>query len=149
MKINERLRNVTRLFLDTSPLVYYVEEDARYLARVDPVFEQIDAGALDAVTSPVTLAECLVVPIRKGQSNLEQTFADLIVNGNNVLFATIDYQIASKAAELRARYNLTLTDAFQIATALNMGCDALLTNDAIFKRITELDVIMLDDLESD
>jgi hypothetical protein len=32
MKITERLHTVTRLFLDTAPVVYYVEEDARYLA---------------------------------------------------------------------------------------------------------------------
>lgn len=149
MKISERLRTVTRLFLDTPPLVYYVEEDAHYLSRVDPVFERLDAGTFVAVTSPVTLAECLVVPIRKGQDNLQQSFTDLIVNGDNVVFATIDSQIASQAAKLRARHNLALTDAFQIAVALAANCDAFLTNDAALKRVTELEIIVLDDMEAE
>ncbi|MFA0754466.1 MAG: hypothetical protein IMHGJWDQ_002253 [Candidatus Fervidibacter sp.] len=31
------------------------------------------------------------------------------------------------AASLRARYNLSLTDAFQVAVALKAGCDAVLS----------------------
>jgi len=54
LKISERLQPVSRLFLDTAPLVYYVEEDVRYLDRVDPVFRRVDGGVTRAVTSPVT-----------------------------------------------------------------------------------------------
>ncbi len=34
MKISERLQGVARLFLDTAPIVYYVEKNPRY--RYDP-----------------------------------------------------------------------------------------------------------------
>jgi hypothetical protein len=60
MKISERLQSVARLFLDTAPIVYYVEKNPRYLVKVQEIFRQIDVGTLTAVTSPVTLAECLV-----------------------------------------------------------------------------------------
>jgi hypothetical protein len=93
MKITERLQTVTRLFLDTAPVVYYVEEDIRYLALVDPVFDRLDAGTLVAVTSPVTLAECLVMPYRNNQVELQQVFSDVIVNGAIVLFASIDREM--------------------------------------------------------
>lgn len=149
MKISERLQSVTRLFLDTAPVVYYVEENAQYLARVDVVFERVDTGGLIAVTSPVTLAECLVIPIRKAQFELQQTFTDLIVAGNHVAFSVIDQPVARQAAELRARYNVRLPDSLQLAVALNAGCDAFLTNDRDLKRVTEIDVLVLDDLEPD
>jgi predicted nucleic acid-binding protein len=149
MKISERLQSVTRLFLDTAPIVYYVEEDARYLSRVDVVFERLDNGGLLAVTSPVTLAECLVVPIRQGQRELQQAFTDLIVAGSHVDFAVINQPTAQRAADLRARYNVRLPDALQLATAINESCDAFLTNDVDLKRVTEIDVLVLDDLESD
>lgn len=55
--------------------------------------------------------------------------------------------IATKAAEIQARYNLKLPDAFQIATAQNAGCDGFLTNDADLKRVTELQIIVLKELE--
>jgi predicted nucleic acid-binding protein len=54
---------------------------------------------------------------------------------------------ANSAAELRARFNLSLTDAYQIAAALGAGCDAFLTNDAGLKRVREITILVLDDLE--
>ena len=48
MNIGEALRGVTRLFLDTAPVIYYVEKNVRYAALVQVVFDQVDAGALTA-----------------------------------------------------------------------------------------------------
>ena len=99
-----------------------------------------------AVTSPVTLAECLVVPYRLGAATLQQDFLDLIVYGNNTVFVSIDREIGRRAAELRAGYNITLPDALQIAGALVAGCQAFLTNDATLKRVTETNIIVMDDV---
>ena len=33
-RMTERLRHVSKLFLDTAPIVYYIEENGRYLAVV-------------------------------------------------------------------------------------------------------------------
>lgn len=74
-------------------------------------------------------------------------FAALILAGANTSFVDIDRDVADQAAELRARYNLSLPDAFQAAVALAAGCDAFLTNDATLKRVSELSVIVLDELE--
>ncbi len=149
MKISDALRGATRLFLDTAPVVYYVEEDARYVARVDSVFDRVDAGALSLVVSPVTLAECLVVPLRQNRVELQQAFVDLLVHSGNTTCVLIDAATAMRAAEFRARHNLALPDALQAATALVSGCDALLTNDPALKRVTELKVIVLDEVEPD
>ena len=146
MTVADALRNVARLFLDTAPVIYYVERNQVYAARVDEVFDRIDAGTVLAVTSPITLAECLVLPIRQGLTQAQQDFTDLIASGNNVTFAVPDAAVARRAADLRARYNLGLADAFQVATALAAGCDALLTNDLTLKQVQELPVLVLDDL---
>ncbi len=55
-------------------------------------------------------------------------------------------QTAIRAADLRARYNIRLPDALQLARDIDAGCDAFLTNDTQFKRITELKVLVLDEL---
>lgn len=39
------------------------------------------------------------------------------------------------------------TDALHAATAIAMDCDAFLTNDTDFRRIQDLNVLVLDDLE--
>lgn len=147
MKIDDALKDVTRLFPDTAPVIYYVEQNQSYFAATEAVFNKIDAGTLTAVTSPITLAESLVLPYRLKLTQLQQDFFDLIVDGSNTLFLLINQDIARRAAELRAGYNLTLTDALQIASALAAGCEAFLTNDAQLKRVNELRVLTLDSLE--
>ncbi len=147
MTITDALGGIARVFLDTAPVIYFVEQNPAYFARVDVVFDGIDAGTLTAVTSSVTLAETLIHPIRLGLTQLQQDCHDLIVQGRNTIFVPVGARQARRAAELRVRYNLTLTDAFQIACALDAGCDAFLTNDTRLRRVTELSVIVLDGLQ--
>ncbi len=149
MKISDALRDVERLFLDTAPVIYYVEKNPLFLDAVTPFFDRIDLGLLTAVTSPVTLAECLVMPYRSGLVQLQRDFEDLIVYGQNTVFVPLDHGSARQAAELRARYNITLPDALQIAVALSAGCEAFLTNDGLLQRVKELRVLVLDELELD
>jgi predicted nucleic acid-binding protein len=131
VNISDGLQNVTRLFLDIAPIIYYVEKNPDYFASVEIIFERIDGGLLTAVTSPVTLAECLVIPYRLELAQRQWDFFDLIVYGSNTVFLPIDHAQARQAAELRARYSLTLPDALQIAVALAAGCEAFLTNDVL------------------
>ncbi|MFN8474421.1 MAG: type II toxin-antitoxin system VapC family toxin [Anaerolineae bacterium] len=147
MKIAEALQGVPHIFLDTAPVIYYVEGHPSYAARTDVIFERLDRGEFRAVTSPITLAECLIIPYRANLLNLVDDFIDLIVDGSSTTFVSIDQSVGHRAAELRARYNLSLTDALQIATALGAGCEALLTNDSALRRVDELRVLVLDELE--
>ena len=50
MNIEESLQGVTRIFLDTAPVIYFVERNLQYLAIVREVFNQIRDGSLIAVT---------------------------------------------------------------------------------------------------
>jgi len=49
--------------LDTAPLIYLIEENSIYFPFVLPFFEALDRGEFVAVTSIITLAEVLVVPM--------------------------------------------------------------------------------------
>ena len=81
MKVAAALQGVSRLFLDTAPVIYLVEKNPAYLAVVRDVFAAIDQGQVGAVTSPVTLAECLVHPLRLNLPQLQQTFLNVVVSG--------------------------------------------------------------------
>ncbi len=148
MSIAEHLQGVSKLFLDTAPVIYFVERNPQYLPYVRVVFEHVRDSLLTAVTSPVTLAECLVRPYRLGQTELQQEFIDLMTGIEGIEFVEIDQTLALQAAQIRARYNLQLPDAFQIAVALAAGCEAFLTNDVIFRRVTELQVLVLNDFDT-
>ena len=64
--------------------------------------------------------------------------------GLTTLPVTID--IAEQAANLRARYNLATPDAVHLATAMDAGCDAFLTNDAALQRVAKIRVLVLGQL---
>jgi predicted nucleic acid-binding protein len=143
MNLSDDLDSIQRVFLDTAPVIYFVENNPSFAPNVQKVFQRLDDSKLTGVVSPITLAECLVAPYRLGQPDVAQAFSDLLAGSENVLFFPIDEITADKAAELRARYNLTLTDAFQLAVALQSGCDAFLTNDSDLKRVTEIPIIVV------
>lgn len=146
MSITDSLQGVTRLFLDTAPVIYAVERHPQYLSLVTAVFDCILSGSPMGVVSPITLAECLVQPYRLGQTELQQDFIELMTDTENIEFVAINNPtMAIETAKIRARYNLQLPDVFQITVALAAGCEAFLTNDVRFKRVTELRVLVLDD----
>lgn len=136
-----------RVFLDSAPIIYFVESPPTYSALVDPLFAQIDDGLLQGVTSPVALAECLVIPIRAGRPDVQRDFMELIAYGTGIHFVTTNAAIAQQAAWFRAVYNLSLTDALQVATAVEAGCDTFLTNDRGLQRVQELRVMVLSQME--
>jgi predicted nucleic acid-binding protein len=147
VKLAERLDSIRRVFLDTAPVIYFVEKHPEFAPKAREIFERLDDGKLTAVVSPVTLAECLVLPYKQKSPDVAKIFTDLLVNGEGVLFFPIDEVAADKAADLRARYNLTLTDALQLAVAIQADCDAFLTNDIALKRVIEIPVIVLSEAE--
>lgn len=106
-------------------------------------------GSILAVCSAVTLAECRVAPLRLNDRDTYREFVDAILNARNTIFVPIDAEVAQRAAELRVQYNLTLTDAFQVAAALSANCDVFLTNDRDLKRVNEITVLVLSDFVSD
>lgn len=147
MNLAERLESLRLVFLDTAPVIYFVEKNPDFASKVQPLFSKLDDGTLTAVVSPITLAECLVLPYKIPNPEIAQIFSDLLVNSESVLFYPIDEVTADKAADLRARYNITLTDALQLAVAIQAECDAFLTNDAELKRVTEIPIVVLSEIE--
>jgi predicted nucleic acid-binding protein len=71
----------------------------------------------------------------------------VLYRSRNFRLLPIDAAIAEVAADLRARYNLRTPDALQLATAIKAGCDAFLTNDATLKKVTELKILVLSELQ--
>ena len=133
------------LFLDSAPLIYFVEQNPDYFALLSPIFTRIDEGDLTVVTSPITLAECLFYPYKNNDTALVKAFSRRIVTGRNVRSIPITSAIANHSAQLRANYNLGFADAFQVSTAIAAGCDFFITNDRQLKRIQLLDVVVLSD----
>jgi predicted nucleic acid-binding protein len=126
MMLETALTSITKLGLDTLPIIYFVEAHPKYDERVTEIFRQIASGKLIGVTSVITLTEVLVHPIRLGEADLQNDYRDLMLNSANFETVFIDTSVAESAADLRARYNLRTPDALQIAVAFEKGCEAFL-----------------------
>lgn len=146
-RLADALAGVTRLGLDTAPFIYFVERHAAYVDLVRAALRTVDFGAIRAYSSVATLTEVLTQPLRLGNAILADEYRQLLLNGRNLTLLPINVPTAELAAELRARYKLRTPDALQVAAALDAGCEAFLCNDAGLRRVTELRVLVLDDLE--
>ena len=78
MNLFEILPSICRLFIDTAPVIYFVEQNSQYLAVVRPVFEAISDSMTAAIVSPVTLAECLARPCELQQTQYQTIFINLL-----------------------------------------------------------------------
>lgn len=148
MKVRYAFRGIRRAMLDTAPVIYLVEGNPTYLAVMEAIGTLLRSSNIEVITSPVTLAECLVHPCRLADAARRQVFVNTITRGRNTRLHAITGAEGAPAADLRAKYNLELADALQVAVAITSGCDALLTNDRHLARITEVRVLLVSDLET-
>jgi predicted nucleic acid-binding protein len=145
VNIAEALQGIHHLAIETAPYIYFVENHPIYAEKVEVIFEIVETQAIDITTSVMTLTETLMKPLQANDQQLIDTYNNLLTQ--NVRLVPITAAIARLAAELRARYNLRTPDALHIATAIDAGCDAFLTNDFTLKRVQELTILVLDELE--
>ncbi|MCI5141075.1 MAG: type II toxin-antitoxin system VapC family toxin [Candidatus Electrothrix sp. ATG1] len=132
--------------LDTAPLIYFIEEHPTYCPVVEPFFEQLDKGAVQVVTSVITLTEVLVKPLRDGDAQLAEQYRDILLNVDGLTTMEVSPDVAEEAARLRSQYSLRTPDAIQIATARHVGASALLTNDIRWPALPDLHILTLDRL---
>lgn len=148
--LTSRLAVHTLVGLDTAVFIYYRETPNRFSAITREVFEGLERGDFQAVTSVISLLEIAVKPYRTGRPDLADEYDLLLANFPHINLVDVDRSTALKAAELRASYNLRPPDAIQVAACLVHGGTALVTNDSDLRRVTELEVFMLGDfLDSD
>ena len=134
--------------LDTTPLIYFIEQDPRYLNIVRDFFRAMERGEFQVITSTLTLTEVLVHPLRNGNNRLAQLYQDILLNQEYLTACSVSPSIAELAAQLRAANNLKTPDAIQIATAMQNGAKFLITNDFGLRNIPGLTVIVLDEIKT-
>lgn len=130
--------------IGTSVLIYYVEENAQYVARVDALVAYATARDIEFVTSAISLLEVLVIPIRAGNRALAERYETLLARV--VRLVDVDRDQLRTAATLRAHHGVRTPDALQLAAALTTGCSAFVTNDLGLRDLPGLRVVQLRDV---
>lgn len=135
-----------RVFVDTAPIIYYLENSALYMEQIKEFFEKCLEGNIQIVTSAITIEEYLVFPYSSGKMELADNFKRFI-EYMNIMVIDIDSNIAEQGAEIRGKYkNFKAMDALQIAAAVVSGCNMFFTNDKQLRQEKELPCMTMDDL---
>jgi predicted nucleic acid-binding protein len=128
-----------RVYLDTAPTIYLVENISPWAEAVSRYLSTRDAIPAASV---LTRMECRVKPMRDGRTGLLDDFEAFFQSLPGGLL-DLKAAVFDKAAKLRASLNLRTPDALHLATALVHGCDVFLTNDTALTRCTEIQVELL------
>ncbi|OGA95487.1 MAG: hypothetical protein A3G27_01055 [Betaproteobacteria bacterium RIFCSPLOWO2_12_FULL_66_14] len=132
--------------LDTSVWIYHFEGSAALGQAADNVLEAINQGRIGAVASELVLLELLVAPLKKGAQDVADEIELALTHFPHLQLAPVTRAVLVRAAELRARYGLRTPDAIMVATALESDATLAVTNDDAWRKVKEIEVVLLRDL---
>jgi predicted nucleic acid-binding protein len=144
--LSEELNRINSIFIDTAPIIYYIEAHPQFGPLAKEVVSAFQSGNLNVYSSVIILAEVLPKPIERGDEKLARKFAEFLKHGRNLTMIEISEGTAETAGRLRGRFPFLKTvDAIQLAGALEVGAEAFLTNDMKLQQFNELKVLVLKD----
>jgi predicted nucleic acid-binding protein len=134
------------VYVDTSAVIYRVEQIEPYFTAAAPLWDALDAQQQHVVTSELTLLEVLVKPLRDGNPALANLYRQVLLGTLGLDCLPVDRAVLESAAQLRAAHHLKTPDAIHAATALAHRCTLFVTNDTDFRRVPGLPVVVLGEL---
>ena len=126
------------LLLDSAPIIYFLEGHPKFGPRFQPLFEEHANGRVRFAVTTITIVEVLTGPLNAGEESLVRRYRNLLESWEVV---ALDGAIAESTARVRAAFRLKLGDAVQVASALAVNADALVTHDRDFTTVRSLRII--------
>ncbi len=126
------------VLVDTAPIIYVLERHPGFGPRFQPLFDRHAAGGISFAVTTMTIAEVLSGPFSAGEEALAKRYRAVMESWRVV---NLTAEIAESAARFRARLKLRLPDAIQVASAIAVNADALVTHDRDFSKVKTLTVL--------
>jgi len=144
--LRNRLRAWKIVALDTNVFVYQLLEHPTYVPLTDLILRAVDTGQLQGVTTTITLAEVLTMAEQAANFQAAVDYEAYLTMFPNLTLLPMDVPLAKIAARVRAQFKCKLPDAIQVAAAIMMKADVLITNDRDLQRkISEPTIALLSD----
>ncbi len=146
MSLDESLGGVGSLFVDTAPVIYYIEGHPAYGPITRTIFEHFVNNGIRPYSSVLMLTEVLVKPVQMNDVALVRLFSNFIRSHYNFRLIDINPDIAETAGYLRGNHQFLKTiDALQIASAIHVKAEVFVTNDERLRKIAGLKILVLKD----
>jgi uncharacterized protein len=112
------------IYLDSCICVYAIEVASRF--HGDVVAALANQPDAQFAVSHLGMAECLVGPLKSGNSFVVQDYEALF---KRLAILDLNEAVFRQAAQIRSQGKLKMPDALHLACAQFHGCEALWTND--------------------
>lgn len=144
-QLGELFRKHSRVYLETSIFIYFIEEHPLHFEVCDQIFGYLEKGKIEAVTSTLTLTEILVQPYKQRNDELVLRFYSLFTTYPHLVWQHLTLPVSDLAAKLRADHNLKTPDAIHAASALSSGATCIICNDHVFNRVKDIQCMLLEE----
>ncbi len=141
------LKTIKLAVLDSSILIYHLEDCEPYSELTQVLISMIGRGAIACIISTISITELLSKPYSDGDTKKIARIRSFIHMLPNTRIAAPDEETADYAAYLRGVYGLRTPDALLLAAVKREKADALVSNDRHLKRIEKegIRIILLDE----
>ena len=134
------------IYFDTNVFIYSIEGHEEYYGWLAALFEYVSEQNIQIVTSELTLAECLVKPVKDGNTLAINAYKNHIKSNELMVVKTVSREIIIRSATVRSELGLKLPDAIHMATAMHQNCKTFVTNDRKLITPKGMDRIYLKDV---
>ena len=117
-----------RVYIDTNLFIYFLDANERYLPVAAAFLQVARQRRFFAITSRAVVAEVMVHPYRRGNPEVIARFKQFFAQD---FLSVVDHasDLFDTASMFAGARHMKLMDAFHYATALSVGCTAMLSND--------------------
>lgn len=140
------MRARDRYYLDANTVIAIVEGVDELGPAQRTFLKSVDDGAVPAVSSEMTLAECLVRPFRERDGAAIATMLDFLDGRPTLPLVPLSRDVMIMAARIRAETAVKLPDAIHLACAIDAGCTVFVSADKRLQMIGDLRRASFDDL---
>lgn len=144
--MNKDIASARRIYADSNTLIYLVEGSPEFLPVVERFFRYAGDNGIPLVTSEITIAECLHGAHKAGSEALAAEYLEIFQDIDIFSLVPVERDILERAARIGAEQKLKLIDAIHVTSAIETGCDVLVTNDKGIRSTPDLRVVQLTEL---
>ena len=127
------------LLIDTEPLIKLFSKEKGWEA-VQKILLRIESGEIKAAISVITLTEINNKYLHEKREDLAKARIEALKYATYLKKISVDEKIAVKAGEFKGKYSIPIADSLISASAFYINA-IVISNDADFKKITEIQVM--------
>lgn len=135
-----------RVYIDTNIFIYFLDGQEPFLSMVYPFLEALINGEIIGYTGDAVVAETMVQPYKLGNIAMIEQFKAFFAQDDFLTILSHDDKAFDLAAKLSGTKGMKLVDSLHMATALQAGCDYLITHDKGIKPVDGIRIVQLSTL---